>query len=90
MGIDPPENVSPKRELEEGEAKRGWGLWRRDLYGVGEALGGKRRLRGWSESEEEVVARESGEGVRGLLAWKGGPSGVEVYEGPLPWDQEGN
>lgn len=87
LGIDPPEHVSCRRELLEGEERRGWGVWRGDLYGCGSVLAGKRRMRGWGGKEEEgVIGRGCGEGVGGLLKWKGGESGVEVYGGSLPWD----
>lgn len=88
IGIDPPEDVSPRRELEEGEEKRGYGAWKGDLYGSGKLIMGKRRKRGWSRCEEEVVEAElNDEGLRGLFLWKGGGDGMEVYWGSLPWDE---
>lgn len=88
IGIDPPENVSPKKELEAGEEKRGYGVWKGDLYGVREVLREKREKRGWSKAEEEtVLSSVSEKGPRGLLVWKGGLEGVEIYGGELPWDQ---
>lgn len=36
VGIDPPAEVTPKEQLEEGEKVKGWGVWKGDLYGVGE------------------------------------------------------
>lgn len=89
VGIDPPEAVTPRRVLERGEEERGWGAWRRDLYGVGEVLGGKRSGRGWVEEKGERLGEGLGEGVKGLLAWKGGESGVEIFGGRLPWDGVG-
>lgn len=86
VGIDPPESVTPRRILDEWEELRGYGVWKGDLYGVGEVLGGKRAQRGWQERMEEVVGEGCDEGVRGLLEWRGGGSGVEVYDGALPWD----
>lgn len=88
VGIDPPENVSPKKELEAGEETKGYGVWKKDLYGVREVLREKREKRGWSKSEEEtVLSSVSEEGPRGLLMWKGGQVGVEIYGGELPWDR---
>ena len=85
VGIDPPESVTPRSELEQGERERGWGLWREDFYGVAGALGGKRVARGWGL---EGYQGEVDEVVRGLLEWRGGESGVEIYGGALPWDGE--
>lgn len=85
MGIDPPEHVTPRWALDEGETLRGYGVWKGDLYGVGEVLGGKRMQRGWRVGMEGVVGERCEEGVRGLLVWRGGESGSEVYGGSLPW-----
>lgn len=87
VGCDPPEEVTPKESLKAGEEKEGWGRWKVDMYGVGEVLARKRVARGWKGQLdiEEYVEREVG----GLLEWKGGVSGVEVYGGPLPWDGGG-
>lgn len=59
--------------------------WREDRYGVGEVLGGKRRKRGWKGGEGVVIGEGVGEGVRGLVEWRGGETGREVYPGELPW-----
>ena len=75
--------------MDEGERARGWGVWRGDLYGVGELLGGKRRGRGWRDEVKEIVGEGCEEGVRGLLGWGGGRTGVEVFGGALPWDGNG-
>ena len=89
VGIDPPESVSPRRLLEEGERERGWGVWKGDLYGMGELLVGKRRRRGWRDKLKEIVGEGCEEGVRGLLGWGGGRTGVEIFGGALPWDEHG-
>lgn len=58
VGIDPPEEVTPKAILVAGERERGWGAWKMDLYGTGmdvgasRTLGLKRRARGWKGSSE--------------------------------------
>ncbi|KAI9813289.1 MAG: hypothetical protein M1827_004231 [Pycnora praestabilis] len=99
VGIDPPEHVTPQTRLREGEERDGWGLWSRDLYGVRTELAGKRRKRGWGECApralvEEVGGGKQGEhgrareipGIRALLEWTGGPDGMQIYPGPLPWE----
>ncbi len=89
MGIDPPESVSPRKGLENGERLRGYGVWKGDLYGVGEILKEKRVGRGWrEESVGELLESLEGaemELVKGLLEWKGGEDGKERYGGELPW-----
>ena len=75
-------------ELEKGERKRGVGSWRGDLYGRGSVLAEKRRKRGWVDGREvELVGEVSDEGVRGLVEWRGGEGGSEVWSGRLPWDE---
>ena len=75
--------------LDEGERERGYGIWKGDLYGVGEVLVAKRRGRGWVEGTLGVMGEGSEEVVRGLLRWRGGESGVQVYGGVLPWEEGG-
>ena len=87
--MDPPEHVTPRSVLDEGERKRGYGIWKGDLYGVGELLGAKRRGRGWVEGALGGMGEGSEEVVRGLLRWSGGESGVQVYGGLLPWEKGG-
>lgn len=86
IGIDPPEDVTPRKELEIGERERGYGVWEGDLYGVGSVLGGKREKRGWEGCGSEVVGKGKEGSVNGLLKWRGGADGKEVYQGILPWD----
>ncbi|KAL4923387.1 DUF218 domain protein [Aspergillus undulatus] len=85
VGINPPEAVSPLRELMEGEEKRGIGLWRKDRYGVGEELRGKRVKRGWVEGMERGVLVGVGlePVVEELVCW----DGMEWFprKGELPW-----
>lgn len=87
VGIDPPETVTSQESLIKGEEERGYGVWKGDLYGVGDVLGKKRVERGWEEEMWGVVGEGLEDGVRGVLRWKGGGSGVEVYGGRLPWDE---
>lgn len=89
IGIDPPETVTSRRWLEEEERKKGWEVWNRDLYGRGEWVGRKRGERGWKDEVEGVVGEGCEEGVRGLLGWDGGRTGVEIFGGALPWDEDG-
>lgn len=81
MGVDPPEEITSRRVLDEGEKRDGFGRWVGDLYGVGEELRGKRIGRGW----RGCYRGEVDEDVKGLLEWRGGETGREVYAGRLPW-----
>ncbi|KAL8895988.1 MAG: hypothetical protein Q9192_003330 [Flavoplaca navasiana] len=91
IGLDPPESVTSRNELLEGERVRGYGAWKEDLYGVGEVLGEKRVGRGWSVEKAGAILEkfegEEREIIRGLLERKGGEDGKELYSGRLPWDQ---
>ncbi|KAL9629181.1 MAG: hypothetical protein Q9204_005418, partial [Flavoplaca sp. TL-2023a] len=91
IGLDPPESVTPRKELAEGERVRGYGAWKEDLYGVGDVLWGKRVGRGWrAEKAGEILEKFEGEEremIKGLLEWRGGEDGNELYSGRLPWDQ---
>lgn len=87
IGIDPPDDVTPRNELEKGERERGYGAWEGDLYGVGSVLGRKREKRGWEDLALEVVGKGKEENVIALLQWRGGVDGKTVYEGKLPWDR---
>ncbi|OKL57967.1 hypothetical protein UA08_06789 [Talaromyces atroroseus] len=89
IGINPPERITPLAELVEGEKKRGYGLWKRDLYGTGELLGEKRRERGWAlgtGEEEAVLEGEEDEVVRKLVKWDG--DGLFPEMDALPWVHE--
>ena len=100
IGIDPPEEVTSRASLDQGERERGFGLWKDDLYGVGAALEETRRRRGWKGWTKEVLdgilGRDGLEGfegkeremVKALLEWKGGENGTEIFPGNLPWVQE--
>ncbi|KAI9805678.1 MAG: hypothetical protein M1833_005171 [Piccolia ochrophora] len=94
LGLDPPEEVTSRESLMKGEERRGWGVWRWDLYGVGEVLRGKRVGRDcWGTGGVEGLLNDMGgdmelEEMRGLLEWEGGGSGVEVYQGRLPWVED--
>lgn len=81
MGVDPPEEITSRRVLDEGEERDGFGRWVGDLYGVCEALRGKRIGRGWSGWYRGGVDED----VKGLLEWGGGETGREVFAGRLPW-----
>ena len=86
IGIDPPESVTPRNVLDQGESEKGYGVWEQDLYGVGSVLLGKREKRGWKACAVEVLGKGKGERIDALLKWKGGPAGKEVYGGKLPWE----
>ncbi|KAL4796280.1 hypothetical protein BDV19DRAFT_388419 [Aspergillus venezuelensis] len=85
VGINPPEFVTPLRDLEEGEEKRGIGLWRGDLYGVGDELMGKRVKRGWVAGAEWGVWVGVGlePVVEELACWDKGVLFPRMHE--LPW-----
>ncbi|KAL4944286.1 hypothetical protein BDV06DRAFT_220441 [Aspergillus oleicola] len=85
VGINPPEHVTPLSELEEGEEKRGIGLWRGDLYGVGSELKGKRVKRGWVEGMDWGVWVGVGLEpiVEELACWDRGVLFPRM--GELPW-----
>ncbi|KAJ5369256.1 uncharacterized protein N7496_009016 [Penicillium cataractarum] len=88
IGIDPPEEVTPIESLIRGESLRGIGLWRRDLYGVGQDLAGKRIIRGWKTEiiHELCLDGMSEPVVEQLVAWDGG-GGNEWFPNieRLPW-----
>ena len=88
IGINPPEEVTPLESLVRGESGKGIGLWRRDLYGVGEELAGKRHQRGWDLGMETAVFGNVGleEVVEQLVSWHGG-TGNEWFPRmeELPW-----
>ena len=66
----------------------GYPIWNNDLYGVGETLREKRLGRGWTEGKEKLIAEGCDDNVRQLLTWRGGESGVEIFSGRLPWDDD--
>ncbi|KAL9601024.1 MAG: hypothetical protein Q9179_003012 [Wetmoreana sp. 5 TL-2023] len=88
IGIDPPEDVTPKRELEDEERLKGYGAWERALYVGGEVRWG----RGWRQEMVEDVLRglpdsEETEEVKELLKWRGGEDGNKNFPGRLPWSR---
>lgn len=90
-----PKTGAGRMAWEEGE-KRACREWEGDLYGVRAdekgnlGLGAKRKRRGWGgERGVDILWEGEGEGVRGLVAWKGGESGKEVFPEGLPWEEEG-
>lgn len=88
IGINPPEHITSVETLVSLETKNGIGLWRRDLYGVGVDLAGKRRRRGWRLGMEEVVFVNAGleDVVEELVCWDGG-RGNDLFPRleQLPW-----
>ncbi|KAL2867312.1 DUF218 domain protein [Aspergillus lucknowensis] len=89
IGINPPEEVTPGKELVEGEGKRGIGLWRVDMYGVGKELAGKRAKRGWVRGMERdaFFGMELEPVVEQLACWDGGNRGNSRFPklSELPW-----
>ncbi|KAL8668030.1 MAG: hypothetical protein Q9202_000008 [Teloschistes flavicans] len=92
LGIDPPEEVTPRKELEEAEREKGFGMWAGDMYGWAEYIRGLREKRGWREEMEGELlgplGKEVREEVKRFMEWKGGDSGTQLYPGKLPWSQE--
>ena len=86
IGVDPPEDVTPRSVLDQGESEKGYGVWEQDLYGVGSVLGSKREKRGWKACAVEVVGKGKEESIDALLKWEGGANAKEVYGGRLPWE----
>ncbi|OKO98021.1 hypothetical protein PENSUB_9601 [Penicillium subrubescens] len=88
IGIDPPEEVTPMESLVQGESLRGIGLWRRDLYGVGQDLASKRIIRGWAPGMVHELCLNGGYEpvVEQLVSWDGG-AGNEWFPHieRLPW-----
>jgi hypothetical protein len=91
IGINPPEEVTPLTDLINGEANSGIGLWRNDLYGVGEELFGKRVKRGWTIGKERDLFVGIGleDVVEQLVMWDGGRGGNQLFRKmhELPWHQ---
>ncbi|OJJ36460.1 hypothetical protein ASPWEDRAFT_25929 [Aspergillus wentii DTO 134E9] len=89
IGINPPEEVTSETSLIEGEEKRGIGLWRRDRYGVGSNLAGKRVQRGWKTGMEDGIFVGVGleSVVEELVRWDGGQDGNQWFlrMSQLPW-----
>lgn len=84
--------MTPRKELEEAEREKGFGMWAGDMYGWAEYIRGLREKRGWREEMEGEVlgplGEEVREEVRRFMEWKGGDSGTQLYPGKLPWSQE--
>lgn len=91
VGINPPEEVTPLSELVDGEKKRGIGLWKSDMYGVGPELKSKRVKRGWIGGMDKGVWVDVGleEVVEQLICWNGGSDGNELFPRmmELPWNK---
>ena len=87
VGIDPPQHITSKEILEQGERFNGYPVWEQDLYGVSHELVEKKRKRGWYPAISERIGEGLEEGVKNLLLWNGGKGGKIVYEGELPWDE---
>lgn len=79
--------MTPRAVLEdvEGGVVGAMREWRADRYGVGEVLGGKRKKRGWKSGDQVVLGEGVEKGVRELVDWRGGETGMEVYPGELLW-----
>ncbi|KAL4900803.1 hypothetical protein BDW74DRAFT_188044 [Aspergillus multicolor] len=89
VGINPPEEVTPLKELVGGEALKGLGLWKNDAYGVGADLRVKRVKRGWVDGSERGLWVGVGlePVVEDLVCWDGGNGENEWFPRimELPW-----
>jgi hypothetical protein len=88
IGIDPPFSPDRLAGIAEGDRLRGYGAWEKDLYAAGPVLSRKRTTRGWDGSnfEREVLSRLNDRSIEGLCEWKGGESGIEIWDGRAPWE----
>ena len=90
LGIDPPEEVIPRLDLDIGEQNKGYESFKRDPYGVRTYLRDKREARGWCTGQLLKVCHSGiPMDAKPLLIWKGGRTGIEVFWKPLPWDPDG-
>ena len=101
VGIDPlfeqdeDKGERRRKEIIEGDLKRGFGVWKEDLYGVGEVLSAKRKDRGWSEARLNgllescaLVWQENSQmkTMQSLLTWRGGQTSTDVFPERVPWE----
>ena len=90
IGIDPPEDVVPRLDLDIGEENKGYGSFKRDPYGAHTFLKDKREARGWTTGQLLKVCHSGiPMDAKPLLIWKGGKTGIEMFYKPLPWDPAG-
>ncbi|KAL8831583.1 MAG: hypothetical protein Q9191_000792 [Dirinaria sp. TL-2023a] len=86
VGIDPPEDVVPRLDLDIGEENKGFGSWQKDPYAAQLFLQDKREDRGWTEEQLlEVCHSGIPRSVGPLVFWRGGETKCEWYAQPLPW-----
>lgn len=88
IGIDPPGEVTSMESLIQGESSKGIGLWRRDLYGVGQDLTGKRVARGWAPGMVHELWLDGNfePVVEQLVSWDGGAGNKWFpHIEKLPW-----
>jgi len=85
LGMNPPFNKAELESSIAGERSNGYKPWETDLYGTGEKLSSKRKIRGWKEEKTEVLGKGLEPVVQRLLRYEGG---ADVFPEKLPW--EGN
>jgi hypothetical protein len=88
QGINPPFTLEELRETENGEMERGFGRFEKDLYGVHDMLDGKRRARNWDPRIAEAVYGNLEPEVTDLLNWNGTMTGLDIFPGKLPWEED--
>ena len=88
VGIDPPENVVSRLDLDIGEENKGFGSWKKDPYASQLFLQNKREARGWDPEQLDQVCHSAVPmSVKSLVYWNGGRTKSEWYTKPLPWDE---
>ncbi|KAK4946632.1 hypothetical protein LTR10_014484 [Elasticomyces elasticus] len=90
IGSNPPFDAVKMAEIEIGDRLRGYGAWEKDLYGVGEVLSRKRKVRGWDGEvfRREVLMQLPGDvrtEVEGVVFYQGGQDLTALYDGRVPW-----
>jgi len=87
IGINPPFSAVKMAEIEDGDKKRGYGIWKDDIYGNGQILSEKRAARGYSleHFREGVLSRfdkNTLDVLEGLLVHPG----TKLFAKNLPWE----
>ncbi|EXJ89734.1 hypothetical protein A1O3_02801 [Capronia epimyces CBS 606.96] len=91
IGINPPFDRVKMAEIETGDRLRGYGAWEKDLYGAGELLAAKRKVRGWDEEQfrrevlDHLPSVECKMQIENLLSWNGGACGTIRYPDQMLW-----
>ncbi|KAK3714486.1 hypothetical protein LTR37_007792 [Vermiconidia calcicola] len=88
QGINPPMTSKEISHTRDSEMERAYGEFQKDYYGVGKALGGKRKARHWKAERAEYAFASLEPSILGLLSWSGGNTGTELFPEKLPWEED--